>query len=55
MGFSFTKRHRVGKNTHVNASKSGVSLSRKAGPVTINSRGRVTVNFGHGMKWRSKL
>lgn len=55
MGFSFQRRRRIGRNTFVNASKSGVSVSRRAGRATINSKGRVTFNFGHGLRWRGKL
>ncbi|TWE13254.1 uncharacterized protein DUF4236 [Rudaeicoccus suwonensis] len=55
MGFFFQRRRRVARNTHLNESKSGVSVSRSAGRVTVNSRGRVTVNLGRGIKWRGKL
>jgi hypothetical protein len=52
VGFSFRKTIRLGKKTRLNVSKSGISASRKAGPVTVNSRGKVTIRLGKGMTWR---
>ncbi|WP_077138324.1 DUF4236 domain-containing protein [Flaviflexus massiliensis] len=55
MGFFFRKRKKLGKNTALNISKSGTSISRKAGPVTFNSRGCGSVRLGKGKSWRFKL
>lgn len=55
MGFVWNKRKRVGKRTTVNLSKSGASVSRKAGPITVGSRGRGSVRLGKGLSWRFKL
>jgi len=55
MGISYRKRIKIGKNTYVNLSKSGVSISQKVGKTTINSRGQVTVNLGNGIVYRKKL
>lgn len=55
MGLFFRKSKRVGKNTRANFSKSGVSISRKAGPLTVNSRGRASVRLGKGKSFRKKL
>ncbi|MHB1173019.1 MAG: DUF4236 domain-containing protein [Lacisediminihabitans sp.] len=52
MGFYFRKRVRLNKSAHVNLSKSGASISEKVGPVTVNSRGRVTVRILPGLTWR---
>lgn len=52
MGFSFRKTIKLGKRTNVNVSKTGVSASRRMGPVTINSRGKVTIRLGKGLTWR---
>ena len=52
MGFIFRKRVKLGKNGHVNISKSGASVSEKLGPVTVNSRGRVTVRILPGLTFR---
>ncbi|MGO4230147.1 DUF4236 domain-containing protein [Arthrobacter sp. YAF34] len=52
VGLGFRKTVKLGKKTRLNVSKSGISVSRKAGPVTINSRGRLTVRLGKGLTWR---
>lgn len=52
MGFVFSKRKKVGKNTAVNVSKSGVSASRKMGPLTVNSRGKASVRLGKGLRFK---
>lgn len=51
MTLQFQKRKRVG-NTGVNLSKSGVSLSRRAGPLTVSTRGRASVRIMPGVSWR---
>ncbi|MBL3926497.1 DUF4236 domain-containing protein, partial [Bacteroides thetaiotaomicron] len=45
MGITFRKRKKVGKNSWINISGSGVSASTKVGPVTLNSRGGVYVKL----------
>lgn len=55
MGISYRKRIKIGKRTFVNISKSGISISLKIGEVTINSRGRATVNLGNGVTYRTSL
>lgn len=52
MGLNFRKAIKLGRNTRLNVSKSGISASRKAGPVTVNSRGRITIRLGKGLSWR---
>lgn len=52
VGLSFRKTIKLGKKTRLNVSKSGISVSRKAGPVTVNSRGRITIRLGKGLTWR---
>ena len=52
MGLIFRKTVRAGKNTRVNLSKSGASVSQRFGPVTVNSRGRVTIRLGKGISFR---
>lgn len=52
MGFIFSRRKRVARATTANVSKTGVSASRKAGPVTVNSRGRVTIKLGKGLRFK---
>jgi len=55
MGLFFRKSKRVGKTTRVNLSKSGASVSKKAGPVTVNSRGNVSFRVAKGVSFRKKL
>ena len=48
MGIKFRKQISLGKHLKANVSKSGVSFSFKAGPLTINSKGRKSVNLPGG-------
>lgn len=52
MGFSYRKRARVGRNTWLNVSKSGVSGTLRRGPVSVNSRGRFSVRLAPGLSYR---
>lgn len=52
MGLIFRKTKKLGKNTRLNISKSGLSVTEKLGPVSINSRGRITIRLGKGLTWR---
>lgn len=51
----FSKKKRIGKNTSLNIGKRGVSLSGKAGPLTLSSRGNASVRLGKGLSKRKKL
>lgn len=53
MGLNYRKRIKLGKNSGLNLSKSGISLSQKVGPVTFNSRGRTTFRLGQGWSYTS--
>lgn len=50
MGLQYRKRTK-GKNSWLNFSKSGASLSYKIGNMTFNSRGRSTMNLGNGFRY----
>lgn len=52
VGIQYRRSARVGKNSRANVSMSGVSLSRKAGPVTVNSRGRASIRLAPGWSFR---
>lgn len=52
MGFIFTKRKKIAHGTTANVSKSGVSLSKKLGPVSVNSRGKASVRLGKGLRFK---
>jgi hypothetical protein len=49
MGWLFSKRVRVAKGTNVNLSKSGASVSKKVGPVTVNTRGKASIRVAPGL------
>lgn len=53
MGISYRKRIKIGDGTYLNISKNGISVSKKVGPVTINSKGKTTVNLGNGIVYRT--
>jgi hypothetical protein len=52
MGLIFRKRIKVAPNTAVNLSRHGASVSERVGPVTVNTRGRVTVRLLPGLTFR---
>ena len=55
MGLSYRRSFRVGSRSRLNLSGSGASLTRRQGPVTFNSRGRVTVRLGKGLRYTFRL
>ena len=54
MGIYFRKRKKTGKNSWINVSGSGASMSTKVGPVTFNSRGGMWVNLPGGLNFRGR-
>ena len=52
MGLIFRKRLNLGRGSHLNLSGSGVSASKKLGPISVNSRGHVTLRLGNGFSFR---
>ena len=54
MGIFFRKRTKLGKDSWLNWSKTGVSGSKRIGPVTINSRGGFSVRLGKGLNDRGR-
>ena len=55
MGFVWRKRARLGKNTAVNLSKGGASVSRRAGRASVSSRGNASFRVAKGLSFRKKL
>lgn len=54
--FRFYRRVPVGRRTWVNVSKTGASVSRRTGRVTVNSRGRASIRTPiKGLSIRFKL
>ncbi|MBC3178360.1 DUF4236 domain-containing protein [Corynebacterium lujinxingii] len=54
MGFQYRKRKKLSKDSWLNYSGSGVSTSKRFGPVTVNSRGGVWVKLPGGLTYRGK-
>lgn len=54
-GFRFRKTKNLGDGTRVNYSKSGASVTKKVGPISVNSRGRVTLRIAKGLSFSKKL
>jgi len=55
MGLVLNKRLRLSRNSSLNLSNSGASLSQRIGRVTINSRGRGSLRLLKGLSWRFKI
>lgn len=55
MAFTFQRRKKIAKGTNLNVSKSGASVSKKKGPITVNSRGRGSVRVAKGVSFRFKI
>ncbi len=54
MGLNYRKKVRTGKDSWLNLSGSGVSGSKKVGPLTINSRGGLWVKLPGGFTYRGR-
>ena len=54
MGIQYRKRQKISDDSWLNYSKSGVSASKKIGPVTFNSRGGVYVKLPGGLHYRGR-
>jgi hypothetical protein len=52
MGFIFGRRKSLGKGKTLNVSKSGASVSKRAGRVTLNSRGRGSIRIAKGIRFK---
>jgi len=48
------RRVRLLPGLFINLTKTGASVTARAGRVTVNSRGRVSVRIGRGVSWRLK-
>lgn len=52
MGFIFSRRKTLGHGASLNVSKRGASVSKKAGPITFNSRGKASVRLCKGLRFK---
>lgn len=56
MGFSYRRSSRLGRRTRLSWGSGGASVSRRSGPVTFSSRGRVSVRTpSRGLSFRFRL
>jgi hypothetical protein len=55
MGLSFRRSLRLRRTSRINVSTSGVSVSKRLGRVSLNSRGRGSIRLGKGIRWTFKL
>ena len=55
MGLVFYRRRRLGRSTFLNLSRSGASVSKRVGRLSLSSRGRGSIRLGKGLSWRFKL
>ncbi len=52
VGLNYRRRIRLGRNSWVNVSKIGASLSSRRGCLTFNSRGGGSVRIARGLSYR---
>lgn len=52
MGISYRRRKSLGSGTFLNLSKSGASVSKRIGRVTLNSRGGGRIRIAKGLSFR---
>jgi hypothetical protein len=52
VGFTYRRRKKVGRNSWVNVSKRGASLSNRSGCLTLNSRGGGSIRVARGLSYR---
>jgi hypothetical protein len=52
MGLLFRKSKRIGRGVRLNVTQRGVSASARRGPISISSKGHVTIRLGKGFSWR---
>lgn len=55
MGLNFRKRIATTPTTAVNVSKTGGSVSKRVGRVTLNTRGTGRIRIAKGLSFRFKL
>jgi hypothetical protein len=52
MGLRYQRRKSLGGGARLNASKTGLSVSQRVGPLTLNSRGRGSLRLAPGLSYR---
>jgi hypothetical protein len=52
MGLLFRKSKRIGRGVRLNVTQRGVSASARRGPISVSSKGHVTIRLGKGFSFR---
>jgi hypothetical protein len=52
MGILFRRSKKLGKGIRLNVTQSGVSASARKGPISVSSKGHVTIRLGRGFSFR---
>src|SRR4051794_13990170 len=52
MSLQLRRSKSLGRGTRLNVSKSGLSVSKRVGPLTFNSRGRGSLRIAPGLSYR---
>lgn len=52
MGLTWSKRKRVTPNTTVSVGKTGATVSKRVGPVSVNSKGKASIRLPGGFRFR---
>lgn len=52
MGFIYKRPVNVGHGFTVNESGSGASITKRVGPVSVNSRGHIRIHIARGLSFR---
>lgn len=52
MGLLFRRSRRIGKGVRLNVTQRGLSASARRGPISISSKGHVTIRLGKGFSFR---
>lgn len=55
MGWQYRRSFGLGRRGRVNLSKSGLSVSRRFGPLSVNSRGRASLRLSKGLRYTFRL
>lgn len=52
MRLVYRRSRRLTPRSRINYGTGGASVSYRLGPLTVNSRGRVSLRLGRGLSWR---
>ena len=52
MGLIWSRRKKLGRTTTLNRARSGASVSKRFGRLTVSSRGRASIRLGKGFRFK---